>query len=489
MAPSTQIPPIESRALTLLRELRHWNATRLATALGIKPGTIYEYEGGKVTPSREMLDRAAAALRLPPVVVSRVLALLRYVDSLSGEVNPSLQEIERKTSEMALDLEEALQAGFLRIQREARALAEREAAPVLWSRLLSHEPAQRVSVVKECQEFHRWALVERICRESIDAASSSADRAIELAELARTVAELVPGEPASRSRIQGYAWFHIANARRVAGKLPQAEEALKRARTFWETGKGSELGELLEESPVLELEASLRRAQRRLTESLDLLDQALAADPTGSRTSRILIKKAKTFEELGEMAEAVATLRRAEPLIDREREPGLFWNVRFNLLVDLCEVGRFAEADKMLPELEELRELAIGLGSELHLLRVVWAQGKIAAGLKRFEEAETAFQQVRRGFLARRIPFDAALVSLELAVFYLDQGRTKEVKEIARELAPVFASQGVSREALATLTLFRQAVERETITAEIARRLLHDLRKVGHGSSPGPESK
>jgi hypothetical protein len=95
------------------------------------------------------------------------------------------------------------------------------------------------------------------------------------------------------------------------------------------------------------------------------------------------------------------------------------------------------------------------------------------------------------------MPVDAALASFELAVLYMEQGRTAEVQVLARELAPVFESQRVSREALATLVLFREAVEQETLTLEMARRLLADFRRVRSlpssvelgGKDPGRERR
>ncbi len=113
------------------------------------------------------------------------------------------------------------------------------------------------------------------------------------------------------------------------------------------------------------------------------------------------------------------------------------------------------------------------------MTRLVWLRGTLDAGLGRPTQAERAFEQARKEFLASGIAYDAALVSLELSVLYLGQERTAEVKDLARELAPVFHLQGVSRETLATVKLFREAVEKETITMELAQQLLADLRRAG----------
>ena len=86
-----------------------------------------------------------------------------------------------------------------------------------------------------------------------------------------------------------------------------------------------------------------------------------------------------------------------------------------------------------------------------------------------------AFRWVRDEFIVRGIAYDAALVTLEAAVLLADTGRTLEVRRLASEAAPIFAAQGVCREALATLRLFRQAAEAATLTGALARKLLADL--------------
>jgi hypothetical protein len=49
------------------------------------------------------------------------------------------------------------------------------------------------------------------------------------------------------------------------------------------------------------------------------------------------------------------------------------------------------------------------------------------------------------------------------------------VKKLVREMAPVFESQKVHREALASLRLFREAVQKEHATAALARRMVEYL--------------
>ena len=244
----------------------------------------------------------------------------------------------------------------------------------------------------------------------------------------------------------------------------------------------------LDEARLLDLEASLRRAQRRLPEALALLDHALALGKEKA-TGRILILKAKTLEELGDYERAVSVLRQADPFLDAKSEPRLLLCHRFNLLDYLCHLGRFTEA---VPLLSPVRDLAAALGNELDLVRLRWLEGRLAAGLGHVEEAIEALRLVRADFTNRGIAYDAALVTLELAALLAAQGRTREVKDLARHSAPLFKAQGVHREALAALAVFRQAAEKETLTAEAAYEILGFLRVArldsGLQFAPGQEN-
>ena len=98
-----------------------------------------------------------------------------------------------------------------------------------------------------------------------------------------------------------------------------------------------------------------------------------------------------------------------------------------------------------------------------------WLQGKIAAGVGDVAAAERLFTETRDGFVRQGIGYDAARVSLDLALLYLKDGRTEEVRRVAEEMVPVFAAQDVHREAMAALVLFQDAARREVVTAEMVR--------------------
>jgi hypothetical protein len=75
---------------------------------------------------------------------------------------------------------------------------------------------------------------------------------------------------------------------------------------------------------------------------------------------------------------------------------------------------------------------------------------------------------VRGDLASEDIAYDTALVSLELAKLFAAEGRSAEVRALARHMVPIFQSQQIHREALAALAFFRQAAERDAVTVELA---------------------
>jgi tetratricopeptide (TPR) repeat protein len=177
---------------------------------------------------------------------------------------------------------------------------------------------------------------------------------------------------------------------------------------------------------------------------------------------------------MGDSEGAVTELRQAKLLLEGSQEIRTPWIARHTLAVNLWQLGRYAEAEALLPE---VRKGAIEMGNELDLIRTLWLEGGVAAGLGRREQAFAALEQVRRYFNVNRIAYDTALASLELAVLYLEERRTAEVERLSREMYWIFKAQGVPQEALAALRLFCEAATKQDATADSARQLIKYLTK------------
>jgi tetratricopeptide (TPR) repeat protein len=478
--PTKPIPDL-ALVLTFLRAGQGWSQTELGEAANVPRNLLNDYEAGRKPLNRRRLEHLISFMNLPPEVIEETLDRLHKNRAASRAPRPapgSPAHVHQRTEAVAAKVGR-LATDFTRdalslVTLEAKPLRARQEAERLWARLRRRKPDERLALVEEARAFRTWALVERVAAESIAAAPSSPAQALELAELALRMAQLCPGEEWLRCRAQGYAWFHVGNARRVLNDLPGAEAALVKAMRLWEEGAGGEPG-LFNEGIVLALEADLLYEQRHFQPALRRIEKALAVDAGGAR-GWLLLLKAQILEALGDTEGSTKVLHEAVLYVDEEKEPRTALGVRFHLLVNLCLEGRAGEAAAGLPA---VRALAERLGQEMDLLQVVWLSGKIAAGCGDTEEAEAAFEQARRGFANHEPPLvvNDALVSLDLALLLLEQGRTAEVRTLAAQMARIFKSQGVHPEALAALRVFCESARREAATVELARRIVRFLHR------------
>jgi tetratricopeptide (TPR) repeat protein len=318
-----------------------------------------------------------------------------------------------------------------------------------------------------------------LCGESLRSVAAHPERALQLAQWAVRLAGLAPGAAGSRSRLEAVAWAFVANAHRVRGDFAAAASTFRMAWRLWEEGKPHP-GTRLAEWRLFDLEASLRRDQRRFPEALRLIERALAVAP-GESKGRILIKKSSVLEQSGEIAKAVATLDVAAPLIENNGDPEESWMLRFNRGVLLCHLGRFSDVEEALPA---LYRQAAAAGYDLDVLRVRWLSARVSAGMGRHEDARASFEETRTDLARRGLAGDAAMVSLELALLHFEAGRFAEVRNLASEAFLTFSALKISSEAMSAVRLFHEAAESQSLTVEFARSLLSRLERARGVTGP-----
>jgi tetratricopeptide (TPR) repeat protein len=317
-------------------------------------------------------------------------------------------------------------------------------------------------------------LVERVCEESVKRAAHKPAEALELAELALSMAGSTTGEESWRSRLEGYCWAHVANARRVGNDHSGADTAFSRAWELWRAG-GEREPTPLAEWRLFSLEASLRRDERRLSEALSLLDKASTAaggDPIAC--GRILLQRENVFLLMGDTRRALAALVEAAQFVEVAGDARMLFALRFKTAHHLYHLDRHDEAADLLPE---IRALAVQQANDLDLVRVGWLAAKVAAGQGRTEEAIAGLEQVGRDFAARELPYDAALSSLDLATLWLADERAAEVKELVVAMGWIFQAKGIDQEALAALRLFCDAARQELATLELTKQVINDIKQ------------
>lgn len=423
-----------------------------------------------------LYERLLAVLRGGSAEVAVVTACLEGLEALDRD--DGLTTEERAEIEVGvLEGSRLIRSALTEAVRQSRALPPLDVYPSpehlepmrwlageQWASLKDVPEDQQLIVVQVAREFQHWALVERVCEESVAQASRKLERAAFLARLGVEIAEKVQGPEGWRNRVCGYAGAHGPNVLRVAGELPAAEAGLEEAKQLWEAGDDP-LG-VLDPGRLLDLEGALRRGQRRFEEAILLFDQAMAVSRFPGRAA---VMKAFTLEVMGEYEKAIAVLLDAEPMIDRVNEPRLWYNRLFNLAVNFCHLDRYSEASVLL---DQVRDIATGLGDEIFLIRVMWLEGRLAAARGNVEEARRLLEQAQREFEVRKMWYDVALAVLELSVSLLKAGQVAQVRSSAKGLVEIFRTKGVHVEALVALRLFHEAAEREEATVELASKVL-----------------
>lgn len=427
---------------------------------------------------KESLDDAAFEQLLAGVEAtpSEVAAATGCCEAM--EPDPDLTEEERAVAE-TLILENARRdrAIFKEMALRSRDVPlpakypePEEVEPIRWKareqmvRLKPLTVRQRLGAMR-FPEFHHWGFVVEAAEESRCATSQDLEEAAGWAQAASEVAERIKSPEWWINRLKGAAGAVSTNVLRVKGQLKAARAAFGPAEALWNAG--SDPLQIFDPALLLDLEASLCRDERRFEDALERLRKAL---PLSRNRGRILNNMGTVLAVKGDYEAAVEILLAAEP--SRHAEPRLWYQHRFNISVLYTHLERYSEAVELV---EPVREIAVVLGDRIFLSRLKWLEGRVAAGLGRTSEALRLLEEARGEFAARKMWFDVVLALLEIAALLLDQGKTAEVRLLAPFLVEAFESNDIHQEALAALQLFQEAVERDTATAGLARRVLRFL--------------
>lgn len=280
---------------------------------------------------------------------------------------------------------------------------------------------------------------------------SEADRAAQLACM------LPPRRygPRVTADLRARALGELANAHRVADDLAMAGSMLGEASAWARRGTG----DLRLAARIGDLSASLLSDERRFEEAVEQLERVQALyESLGDLhlAGRALIKQGIFTGYAGQAERAIVLLVEGLKLLEPERDPALRLSGVHAIAWHLVDAGQPRAAWDVV---EGARDLYLRDGSRLNQVRLRWLEGRIAFALEEDAEAEDAFREAREQFLVEVQQFDAALVSLDLALVLAKQGRRREIFLLVDRMVATFRRLGIRREALAALVLLRRASE------------------------------
>lgn len=465
-------PAVLRFVVVFLRTRANVTQSEFGRRARVSQSDVSHYENGKKAPPEETLRRMAAVASFEWHLV--VLLTRFYESLLAGAEGTGVGQESGADLEQAILRPALLALGpYLVEEAERTPDEELQEAEEVWAALATLSAEERRRRLRLSYRSLSWALAVTVSHASETASADRADNAVELAKVALEIAEHVPWEASRKDRLLGYCRAYLANALRVANEFGAADEAMARARESWHRGTDPE--GLLAEWRVLDLEASLHRAQHRFAEALDGLAQAeKLAGSNRELRGRFLLKKEHCLEQIGDIEEALAVLVEAAPLVEGANDRRLLFTLRYNTAANLSRLGRHSEAEALL---QEVRELASGLGNGLDLVRTDWLAAHAAAGMGMANEAESGLTKVQKYFANHNLPYDQALASLDLALILREQGRWPEIMRLAERMVEAFRAQEIHRETLAAVILFQEAAAKQVVSVELVRRLKDYLKK------------
>lgn len=309
-------------------------------------------------------------------------------------------------------------------------------------------------------------LIEYLLDRSFELRYSDPEAMVEFAKAAHLVAEGVSTRRYGRkvlADLRARVWAELSNAYRVADDLISAKAALGQAVKWARWGTGSrQLTARIEE-----MAAWLYSDLGSFPEAAAMLDRAIAYYFTrcdARRIGRVLISRGLVTGYSSEPELAVTFLIRGLRLIGPVgEESALRLPAIHALTLNLVEAGECSTARALLEENQRLYRR----GGRLNKLRLHWLKGKIAYGLGELGRAEADFHVARLGFKRVEQNYDAALVSLDLALLYARQGKRLQTSRLVNEMIATFRNLGIARESIASLLLLRRACEKDVAAPEV----------------------
>jgi tetratricopeptide (TPR) repeat protein len=322
-------------------------------------------------------------------------------DQRSGALSKKIASLTQPVKSHG-DYDLALDQALRRFRsRQATLERERSEASDLYARLLEEPPGQREGHLTKNPRFQTWGLLELVLDEGRRATQKAPTSGEPLARLALTLADHLDEAFYGRERIddlRARSWSVLGNMLRLRSEFSDAEAAFDTAERYLRRGTGDPL----ERAGILDLRASLWRAQRRFDEAMRLLERAFAIyTESGDRHlgGKILLHTGVVHDCAGRNFDAISVLRRAGQFLDPlDRSTQLFfWH---NLASNLSKAGIFMEAQGAFSRTHPLFAEYPGYPDRALAPKRVWIEGRLALLRGRFGEAQELLLKAKDGLAA-----------------------------------------------------------------------------------------
>lgn len=315
--------------------------------------------------------------------------------------------------------------------------------------------------------------------------------ALKWCEPASRLADLIPVDPADvdgqahRGRqVRGFVL--LGGARRSAGDLPGAEDAYSEALEISQTGPLSEFVEADRDRRL----STLRACQGRTDDALASVEPAVKTlrKLGDSSLPRALVALGYALYSAGRSDESLAALSEALATANPATIAGkrVISTASKNVAILLVRANRLAGALSYLDQAEAT--LPHKRCAEARLIQ--WARGAVYERLGSHARAEKFYRRSLAGFERLRLPWEAALVGIDLAALHHLTGEPSRMEAAAARAFDLFRNlSGASAKTLQALSMWRDAVRQRTWDGTLPAVRVEILARVAGGAGCRKSSK
>ena len=362
---------------------------------------------------------------------------------------------------------------------------DRSAGERLFQELSTHPVDRWALLCLNRRTFHNIFLCKAILDKAKELGFSDASAGLEMAEVALALADRLPAErygEALISDLKGHGWCSMGNLRTRSSDLAGAEEALERSREFLAEGTGDPM-ELARLERVRGTYLLYRRDFQAGIRAYDKAIRIYDSIGAGHEAGGSRLDKGTLLSAMGDQQAAVEITELGLETVDEELEPRVALAGRHNLSVFQQRLGNL---DRAVDILKEIAPLYRDQKDALVMLRLRWLEGHLAQARGDLPQAERTYLEVRDGFVAKDVPYEAGAVSFDLATILAEEGRVEELQALAADLVRIFTALRVGRETIAALELFQSTIAATGVTKAWITELARYFRRWEGSSEPPP---
>ena len=344
--------------------------------------------------------------------------------------------------------------------------------------LLRRSDPRHHRLILEAAHLPTPALADLLLKESRVQGRADRKLGIHLARLSLDALEPCAetlGESLHDRRTVAWAWVGLAHT----FDLDQAgaELAFAQGRREWATPRTRP--DLLAYAELIRLESHLRLLQRRYETAEALLDEAVPLFREGRASEGLitaLIAKSNLEFFRAEHASALPLLTEASELLTPRSGPVLCFAVHANRAANLVGLGEYQAALEVLPEAEAACERIEN--NRLFLAQLAWTKGLAEHGLGRIAQGSDLLLEARRELIDLEETDHATVVSLDLAIRWLEAKEYAPARDILLETLPFFKALEHHRELCVSLKVLEEACKAELFEVGVLKELRSAIDKL-----------